>query len=440
MSQVEKKIDPKKQYKFPQNISIVRHNSKILVIAVDVGNWIVLENDNQLDFFYLLKENTLEKSLELFKGEQKDAVEVVTQLEARRFENQVITKTDKKMKTMIYLTDGCNMRCPHCYMYAGRKKENELTFDEIVNFLMEFKERGGEVVTYSGGEVTTREDFSAIINKTFELGIKCHVFTNGTLWTDELIKELSPKIDEIQISIDGYCEEENARVRGKGNFEKALKTVDKFVNAGVKTSVAITPFFDESLESKVDSYIQFTNSLIEKYNDKKFEIIISGSLLKGREVNLSKEENVKYKNLTDRISMATTQKFSEKSFVYIHRNFIIYDNCSFGNTSVSSTGEIYACSRLSELKPFANLRTDSFDKIFAISEKAKFVSNVDNLEPCNKCHLKYICGGGCRLVNFENINEACYLDSDKVITKKCHTSEKEFFYDLMIKSNTNIFH
>ena len=59
--QVQKTIDPKKQYIFPQNISIVRYDSKILVIAVETGNWIVLENESQLKFLNLLKENTLEK-------------------------------------------------------------------------------------------------------------------------------------------------------------------------------------------------------------------------------------------------------------------------------------------------------------------------------------------------------------------------------------------
>lgn len=74
---VQKQIDPNKKYSFPTNISIVRYDSKIIVIAVDTGNWIVLENEKQLEFFNLLKENTLEKSLVLFSGEQGDAVQTV---------------------------------------------------------------------------------------------------------------------------------------------------------------------------------------------------------------------------------------------------------------------------------------------------------------------------------------------------------------------------
>lgn len=439
MPQVKKTIDPKKQYVFPEKLNIIHYNSKILVIAVEIGNWIVLENERQLEFFTLLKTNTVEKSLELFTGDQKDAVETVIQIEAKRFENQIITKTDKRNQMMIYLTNACNMRCPHCFMYADYTKENEITADEIIGFLKAFKENGGEQVTFSGGEVTTRTDFSQIIKRTYQLGLKINVYTNGTLWTDEMIDDLSPCISEVQISIDGYNEEENARVRGKGNFEKALVTVEKFVNLGIKTRVAITPFFDKGLEDKKQQYIDFGNNLLKKYKGKKFSIRFSGEILKGREVSLTKEQNKLYGKIIEEISSKTIQIIGESIFVESHKNFRVFDNCSYGNTYLSSTGDIFPCSRIFELKPYANIRKDSYEKIFAISKKAKFLTNVDNLEPCSSCHLKYICGGGCRLVHFKNVPSIEDFDSAKIEPRVCTEAEKEYFYDLMIKSNKDIF-
>lgn len=436
--QVQKTIDPKKQYIFPQNISIVRYDSKILVIAVETGNWIVLENESQLEFYNLLNENTLEKSLELFKGEQNDAIQTVIQLEARRFENQKVSKTETK-KLMIYLTNECNMSCPHCYMYAGFKKEDELTCVEIINALKEFKKDGIQKITFSGGEVATRSDFFEIINKTYELGYNIEVLTNGVLWTDEMIDELSPKLEKVQISIDGYCEEENARVRGKGNFEKALNVAEKFINHGVNTRIAVTPFFDENLESKVDDYAKFANDLIEKYKGKQFDILFTGGLIKGREVDLDKYQNDKYSEIIEKIYAKTIPLSRKIVFIERHKKFEILDNCSFGNMNISSNGDIYACSRISEMKPFANLRSDSFEKIRELSNKAKAVSNIDNLEPCNKCELKYICGGGCRLIHFKEIAEISDFNKAKIPPRICTQKEKESFYDLMIKSNKDIF-
>lgn len=436
--QVQKSIDSKKQYIFPQSISIIHYDSKILVIAVETGNWIVLENNSQLEFFNLLKEYTLEKSLELFKGEQKDADQTVMQLEARHFENQITKKTDKK-SVMIYLTQGCNMRCPHCYMYAGFNKENELSADEIIGFLEIFKKNSGCHVKFSGGEVCTRSDFVEIINRTYELGLEIEVLTNGTLWTDEMINELAPKLAEVQISIDGYCEEENARIRGKGNFKKALSTVDKFVNLGSQVRIATTPYFDITLESKIDKYVDFAKKLIEKYKGKKFDIIYTGEMIKGRDINLSEKENDKYGEIVEELYEKSTGVTKESSFITSHRRFDILDNCSFGNLYIDSNGDVYACSRISDIKPFANIRTSRFEEISEISKKAMFVSCIDNLTPCNKCELKYICGGGCRLVYFKEISQLNNFDNVKLEPRKCSQKYKNSFYDLMIKTNKDIF-
>ncbi len=435
---VHKQIDPSKKYIFPDNLSIVRHNSKILAIAVEFGNWIVLDNESQLDFFNLLKENTLEKALDLFKGDKNDAVHTVIQMEARQFERQEVTRTDTK-KIMLYLTNGCNMSCPHCYMYAGNKYAEELSTDEIISCLKELRKTGLEKITLSGGEVCTRSDFSEIIKETHNLGYEIEVLTNGTLWTDEMIDELSPKISKIQISIDGYCEEENAKVRGKGNFSKALETVDKFIAHEVKTKIAVTPSFDEKLEEKIDDYANFANNLIKKYKNKRFEITFTGELIKGREVELDKSQNEKYTEIIEKIYSKTIPVSRRIVFIERHKKFEILDNCSFGNLNISSTGDVYACSRISEMKPFANIRKDGMEKIIELSNKAKLVSNIDSLTPCNKCNLKYICGGGCRLIHFKEIAAIDNFDFVRISPRICTQKEKESFYDLMINVNEDLF-
>lgn len=76
---MKKKLNGNKKYDFPSDISLVYHKGKILVIAVKTANWLVLENDSQLDFFNLLKDYTIEESFEQFKGEYSDAILVTHQ-------------------------------------------------------------------------------------------------------------------------------------------------------------------------------------------------------------------------------------------------------------------------------------------------------------------------------------------------------------------------
>ena len=438
---VKKTIDLNKKYNIPKLIKVVEHSGKFLVIAPNFGNWIVLENQDQLSFFDLLKNNSIGESLNLFFGKKQDAEQVIIQIEAKKFESKIVRKTDKK-RVFIYLTNGCNMRCPHCYMYADYKKENELSDIEIIDFLTKCKSMGITKVTFSGGEVTTRNDFIKIINRTFELGFYIEVLTNGTLWTDEMISETASKISEIQISIDGYCEEENKRVRGAGNFERALDTVDKFVNLNVNTRIAITPFFDDKLENKSNEYVSFAKNLLNKYSEKRFEIIFSGDLLDGREINFSQLEKKRYSDIMGKIYDEVYPNSKNRSFIKRNREHEILDNCSFGNLYISSTGDVYACSRIPGMTPYANIRKDDFLKIERLSKIAQEISCIDNLRPCNNCELKYICGGGCRLVHFAelaSIDDIESFNNSKTSQRKCNNKIKNSFYDLMIETNREIF-
>ena len=64
-------LDAAKRYDFPES-GVVYYKDKILVIAKTTANWLVLDNQNQLDFYNILAENTVEESIEKF-GKNKDS-------------------------------------------------------------------------------------------------------------------------------------------------------------------------------------------------------------------------------------------------------------------------------------------------------------------------------------------------------------------------------
>ena len=64
------------------------------------------------------------------------------------------------------------------------------------------------------------------------------------------------------------------------------------------------------------------------------------------------------------------------------------------------------------------------------------LSNINNLPICNVCDLKYICGGGCRIDRFPQI----FNNAKNEQTKFCCSKEyKNFFYDIMIRTNNKFF-
>jgi len=435
----EKEVDLNKVYQMPGEIEVIHHKKKNLVIAVETGNWIVLENENQFNFFNLLRVKSIKDALTAFKGEFFDAQYVVIQLEARDFEN---TKTFLKNQTTgmhVYLTNSCNMRCPHCYMYAGIAKENELTTEEVCDLLRNFKRHNGDIVTFSGGEICTRSDLFEIVKYSSSLGLSSELLTNGTLWSDEKIKAIAPYVSRVQISIDGYSESVNAKVRGKGNFAKALDTIDKFIQCGVRVEVGVTPWFDNELKNDYPKYVEFGKGLLQKYKGYPFIVKFNGEILEGRDLKLNLTQQEEYKSIISQINLQCYGDVADVPFIEFHKMKGIENNCDFGNISVNSDGDLFFCAAIPTTIPFANLRKDSIEKIMRLSNLAKQLSDVNNLFPCKGCELKYICGGDCRVIYFKDLVDGDIENLTMSPKRKCDKRIKEQFYDLMIRTNHKLF-
>ncbi len=435
-----KSINLDKKYSFPKRLEIVRYKGKILVISVETACWLMLENEEQLKLFGLLKENTIRQAVDLFAGNEADVANVITEIEAKHFEDTAVIRQPKG-NLHLYLTNNCNMRCPHCYMFAGEKLKNEITTEEVKSLLQSYHDYGHTELTISGGEATTRKDLLEIVAFAHGNGLKVKLLTNGYMLTDEFIDSISPLLHQIQISIDGYSEEENAKVRNKGSFTNVLHSVDRFVKNGVPTEIAVTPYCDETLCERVHEYANFGKALKAKYAGYNFKVKFTTGILDGRETNFNDAIREKYrKAMMEVTNLYYGKDVSYDSFIGSSRRKRIYDNCSYGGLTVSANGDVYACSRIWGIKPYANIRTHSFEYIWETAKKAEKLSDIRNLKPCNECDLMYICGGNCRIKYFPFFKNCTdYNNVDGEIRRDCDQSIKNSFYDLMIKTNKQIY-
>lgn len=149
------------------------------MIAPECANYIVLDNEDQLSFYKLLYENSIGTALSSINILESDARNVVTQIEARRFDNTLAEEVRGLFQMQLHVTNACNMRCPHCYMYSGKPDSGELSFVEIKELLDSFKNHGGHFVIFSGGEVLVRSDFSAIVKYASSLNLSINIMSNG---------------------------------------------------------------------------------------------------------------------------------------------------------------------------------------------------------------------------------------------------------------------
>lgn len=437
-------IDIERIYKPNQNHKVIYYKDKILIIMPLSANWIVLENKEQLDIFdFLVSGKTIKETLENEHFSPNHVTYVISQIEARRLFSKKTHKCTIEGRSLhIYLTNKCNLLCPHCYMFSGKANENEISTEEVISLLKDYKEIAkGTNVTFSGGEPSTRIDFETILKTSYELGLKVKVLTNGVLMTPSFIEKIAKYISSVQISIDGYSEESNAVIRGKGHFQKAVGAVECFISHGIETSIAITPSL-ESLRENSSQFVKFAQDLMGKY-DEHLEIKFAEGLINGRKISPTLSYNTQYAEEINSIQKAIYgEQYNLMTFVDLMNKDVILNNCMFGSLAVSSVGDVYLCSEIDSLVPIANIRTSKFSDFYEKSKIAEVATEISRLQPCKECELMYICGGGCRTKEFGSLCKRTSfenLDYDSILPRHCNSNIKERFYQLMIDSNDYLY-
>lgn len=435
---VRKRISEDTKFTLPVKIKKVIYKEKIFVISPETASWIILENEEQWQFFQLLTSLDLGNALKQFCGAYENAQYTVTQIVAKHFDNQLVKPKNNGGSMQMYLTNECNMRCPHCYMFAGLKKDRELSTKEIFDIISSFKKHGGKNIVFSGGEIALRTDLYEILKYSCDLGISNEILTNGTLWNADLVKKVAPLITRVQISIDGYDEATNSLIRGKGNFSKALNAVNLFYESNVDTEISVTPYLDKKLAENYQCYIDFARMLNQKYHKANFLVKFTFDVLNGRDICVSEKQKKDYQSIVTKIYNELYGDFVDKPFLEFHKHGGIENNCDYGNVAISADGNVCLCPIIPEMKPVGNIRVNSFDELLDIAQKARSLSNINNLSPCKDCELKYICGGECRIKHFSGFKEN---DLQEIATSKrvCSQDHKNMFYDMMLKLNDEMY-
>lgn len=252
--------------------------------------------------------------------------------------------------------------------------------------------------------------------------IKTTLYSNGILWNDKLIEEYSKCVDKVQISLDGYDEQTNSVIRGKGCFDKALDTIIKLSDHNIFVKVATT--LDTSILNDETKYKYA--ELVNKIKRNNISFALTKRFIKGRNVNLSTEENDDYEYKIREISEYVNSNDKISFITSCTKNGIV-KNCGIGCLTIDSCGNVYGCNRIEQLKSFGNVKNNSIKYYIEQGKQMCEDTSVDNLDECKNCHLRYICGGGCKLDN-------CNIIDGKFIHKKCTDAHKEIIERKMLNS------
>jgi radical SAM protein with 4Fe4S-binding SPASM domain len=136
------------------------------------------------------------------------------------------------------VTYRCNERCEHCYL--EHDGVNELTTDEIRNYLRQFAEAGVFFLTISGGEPLLRRDCFEIIEFARELEFNVKLKTNAVLVREKEARRLRQAgVEQVQVSIySDKPEVHDAITKLPGSLKRSLAGIRLMRAAGLKVTFA----------------------------------------------------------------------------------------------------------------------------------------------------------------------------------------------------------
>lgn len=355
--------------------------------------------------------------------------------------------SDNKQELMAPLeyyfdfTNVCNLKCSHCY---NRKNMNNTTMSktQIEKIITDMYQNGIMRLHLAGGEPTLfSEELNTYLATANKYGIVVSMATNGTMITEEICDIIAKNnIMSITISIESAEESKNAKIRGKGNLEKAKNGIRKLIDyrekynknylVGIKVSYDVQMGKEDfekliqlALELKID-VLKFANPERCLFHEKGY---------------YSKTKDKYYKNI--KIIHELKQKYKDQILItQIASPITNCSNIGLPNMkgcigaqeliAINAKGNITPC--LMNNYNLGNIKDyNSISDVYQSDKIKKYYEKIKNYK-CEDCEYHKQCRGGCqvrKIVQYGEIKEVdplCPKNNKEKIEKLTENQKSEF--------------
>ncbi|WP_133511187.1 radical SAM/SPASM domain-containing protein [Candidatus Thiosymbion oneisti] len=134
------------------------------------------------------------------------------------------------------MTRRCNLACRSCFNASRLPLDDEMGLDQVLDVNRQAWDLGVFEMRYTGGECTTLPWFPRVIEDACRKGFYISVGTNG-IWSETALEWLPRSgIDWLILSLDGD-RDSNDQIRGRGTYDKVLRTLRIAVENSVRTRI-----------------------------------------------------------------------------------------------------------------------------------------------------------------------------------------------------------
>ncbi|MDI6826348.1 MAG: radical SAM protein [Candidatus Aenigmarchaeota archaeon] len=139
----------------------------------------------------------------------------------------------KPWRVNFDITHRCPLRCKTCSVWKKNPEvDEELSLEELKKLLEKMKEWGVDHVSFAGGETLVRKnDVIELISLASSMNMRADLITSGYFLDKKTCERLlKAKVSKISISLDGAKRETHDFIRGRGNYDKVIRTAKNLVS------------------------------------------------------------------------------------------------------------------------------------------------------------------------------------------------------------------
>ena len=313
-----------------------------------------------------------------------------------------------------HITDNCDQRCRHCYIFAEDNKKSLVSMDwaqmhqvveKVETFLSGMDMRPNWVIT--GGDPLLNPDFWKLAGLMKEKGEHYMLLGNPFHLTEEVCRRLKDSgCAAYQLSIDG-TEKTHDWFRKPGSFQKTLEALPLLHAAGIQSVISMTvsernyrelPAVMDAVEkARADAFgfARYVPTSEEKANaipPLEYRALLDTYIKKRREARLRGS----FTSFTLKDHLLALYLYEEGRFhppVYSHNpgdHMPAGCHCANGTMAISADGTVMACRRM-ESSALGNIFTDSLPEMWA--EAKKRYRQYERFADCARCRLEPWCRG-----------------------------------------------
>ena len=119
------------------------------------------------------------------------------------FLRSLFSGKSKWLSAALWVTQRCNLRCSYCYFSEPNGKD--LPLEDAIRIIEKLYKLGCRYLAFYGGEPTLNLGLASMVRRASDLGMFTICHTNGTLLTDDYVRELAEAgLDLFDIAVDHF--------------------------------------------------------------------------------------------------------------------------------------------------------------------------------------------------------------------------------------------